>query len=102
MTPEEHAAELLANFTEVHRGWCNYCKGNKIICEATELPYLCVVLSTRTAVTAALAEAEEKWSNAEDEVTRLIAQYDEQNVYIDKLNAALLNTCHVSRGCAAR
>lgn len=36
-----------------------------------------------------MRDLQEKWSGAEDEITRLIAQYDEQNVYIEKLKVEI-------------
>jgi len=54
---DKQAAELIAQLTNVHRGWCEYCKGAAAICEGTKDSYRCVVPQTREGIAAALREA---------------------------------------------
>jgi len=62
---EKQAAALIEELTNVHRGWCEYCKGDGEICERTKDSYRCVVPQTREAVAERIrklkAELEAAW-----------------------------------------
>src|SRR6478672_6777858 len=90
---EKQAAELIAELTDVHRGWCEYCKGDGEICERTKDSYRCVVPQTREAVSAVLREA---YDQSPERIRTLMAERygarsscDILQAEIQKLNAEL-------------